>query len=399
MTSFCCSVALRGVAKATRTVAAQSRTVFSSSAVSSVPSQNKKKSRDTAYAFAAISAMSALSIYSRYIRHEKVSTLILAEDSGILSRNDSTSCNEGTSHSCAKYDILSIIETIQRAGLMGSTKSVKEELDLLRKYHIERGFHGGLIVRDLSQPLFSFHADDDADVSSESYKNLAQRECYYLYYEIKANGHTKQQMFCRGTTLLVDVITCLMSWYSFDEELGCHIHHGFNKQADRVVEDVLPLLALPSDSSTVEVAGHSLGGAVAILVAVKLKRRGYHVTNVTTVAGPRLCRGPDDRDILESHLPNQTIRIENDLDIVPYIPPYGVSAGDKLWLVSDKGRAKAFMLLKEWIDDPTNSWTESVLLNLKLFESIWNQSNTHRIATHVTKLKNLADDIKAKYSD
>ena len=143
-----------------------------------------------------------------------------------------------------------------------------------------------------------------------------------------------------------------------------------------------------------EVAGHSLGGAVAMLVAVKLKKRGYRVTNVLSVAGPRVCRGYNDRDILERLLPKQTIRIENDLDIVPYLPPAGVSAGDKLWLVSDKGQEKIFILPKAWLKDPSNSWAESVLMNLKFCETIWNQSKTHKIATHVTRLKkNLADVI------
>lgn len=387
------------------------RRIFSSTAVSSSiksKNQHQKTQKYAAYALAAVSAMSAVSIYTRHKRHEKVSSLISAEDSGILSRNKA----------------LYIIETIQRAGLMGSTKSVREELDLLRKYHIENGYHGGLIVRDLSQPLFSFNeyngaksavsesdgqiCDDEgvsdtmgakSSVVSDSVTidgniDMAQRECYYLYYEIKPNGHTKQEIFCRGTTLLVDVLTCLQSWFVYDEELGCHVHHGFKTHADRVVEDVLPLLAKPSDSSTVEVAGHSLGGAVAMLVAVKLKKRGYRVTNVLSVAGPRVCRGYEDRDILERLLPKQTIRIENDLDIVPYLPPSGVSAGDKLWLVTDKGQEKIFLLPKTWLNDPINSWVESVALNLKLFETIWNQSKTHKIATHVKRLnKNLANVI------
>lgn len=355
-----------------------------------------------------MSSISAVSIYTRHLRHEKVSSLTSIEDSGLLSRKKA----------------LHMIETIKRAGLMGSTKSVKEELDALRKYHIEHGYHGGLIVRDLSQPLFSLDKCNDANSaavepdsymcddnevkhtanvkssaesdtnSSEKNTDMAQRECYYLYYEIKPNGHSKQEIFCRGTTLLVDVLTCLQSWFVYDEELGCHVHHGFKKHADRVVEDVLPLLAKPSDLSTVEVSGHSLGGAVALLVAVKLIKRGYRVTHVLSVAGPRVCRADKDRDTLESLLPNQTIRIENDLDIVPYLPPSGVSCGEKLWLVSDQGQEKAFILPKAWLKDPENSWAESVLFNLKLFETLWCQSKTHKIATHVARLeKNLNDVI------
>ena len=381
MPPLCCSIAARAALS-------QRRSVSTAAAVSSSlhsNSQHPRKHRYVAYAFAAVSSISAVSIYIRRLRHEKVSSLTSIEDSGLLSRNKA-------SH---------MIETTKRAGLMGSTKSVKEELDILRKYHIEHGYHGGLIVRDLSQPLFSLDKCDesaavepDSHMKSEKNTDMAQRECYYLYYEIKPNGHSKQEIFCRGTTLLVDVLTCLQSWFVYDEELGCHVHHGFKKHADRIVEDVLPLLAKPSDLSTVEVSGHSLGGAVALLVAVKLIKRGYRVTHVLSVAGPRVCRADKDRDTLESLLPNQTIRIENDLDIVPYLPPSGVSCGEKLWLVSDQGQEKAFILPKAWLKDPENSWAESVLFNLKLFETLWCQSKTHKIATHVARLeKNLNDVI------
>ena len=352
---------------------------------------NQKRTKAAAGGAAVTSAGKAI-YYARHIRHEKLSTLISAKDSGLLSQHN----DDNQSASVEKYDLQSIIETIKRAGLMGSTSSVKEELDFLRKYHLDKGYNGGLVVRDLSLPLFTYNESSSSESCEESSdKNMAQRECYYLYYQIHANGHKQQQIFCRGTTLLADVLTCLQSVYLYDEELQCHVHHGFNKHADRVIEDVLPLLTPPGDSiSTVEVAGHSLGGAVAMLVAAKLKKRGYNITNVLAVAGPRLCRGYDDRKVFEKYLPIHTIRIENDFDLVPYLPPSGVSAGDKLWLVSDEGIEKAFLLLKDWLDEPSNQWAESVLLNCvtKIFSIIKNQNQSHRIATHVAKLNKLAEE-------
>lgn len=264
-----------------------------------------RRLRKIAVAVTAGASIAGLSIYSRHERRKKLAIL---NQSGFLISSD---------QSMPKYDAASLIETITRAGLIGTTKSVKDELDALRKWHMERGFNGGIVVRDLTRPLFSldlFHSDNNETVSDKdqemSNEVMNQRECYYLYYEIHSNGETRQQLFCRGTTLFRDVLTCLQTWFVYDEELGCRVHHGFNEHANRIVEDVIPLLVPPSDKSTVELCGHSLGGAVAMLTAIKLRKRGYHVSKVTSVAGPRFCRGMEERDMLEKWLPANTIRIE-----------------------------------------------------------------------------------------
>lgn len=272
-------------------------------------------------------AVASASLYTRHLREQKLSTLVEAKDSELLS-TDTTTTNtiSSTLSSSPIYNLPSLIETVTRAGLIGSTKSVKDELHVLRDWHTSRGYNGGIVVRDLSRPLFSLNLFDfghetnndeseedingDDKESFDGISNIAdhimnRRECYYLYYEIHSNGETRQQLFCRGTTLLADVLTCLQTWFVYDEELGCRVHHGFNQHANRIVEDVMPLLVPPPPTinngttaetmgrnyaATVEVCGHSLGGAVAMLVAIKLRKRGYFVTRVTSLAGPRFCR-------------------------------------------------------------------------------------------------------------
>mmetsp|Transcript_12714 Transcript_12714/g.26919 ORF Transcript_12714/g.26919 Transcript_12714/m.26919 type:complete len:467 (-) Transcript_12714:896-2296(-) len=405
-----------------------------------------------------IAATAAASIYTRYIRREKLSTLIPAKDSGLLSADvtEDESKRKYTKlapHMYRTYNLPRTIETITRAGLVGSKKSVKEELDDLRKWHVKRGYNGGLVVRDLTRPLFSINIpdylkqfrndsydeddvdsiDDDAKKGGRAENDVIveqknddidinlfnQRECYYLYYEIFSNGETRQQIFCRGTTLLADVWTCLKTWFVYDEELGCHVHYGFNQHANRIVEDVMPLLVPPpmlvdkrgitsdgkepkvgstmSHHATVEVCGHSLGGAVAMLVAIKLRKRGYIVTRAISLAGPRFCKGLEEREKLEKWLPEETLRIESDLDIVTYLPPNAVSVGDKLLLVDETNRTDAFMLPVEWIQEKArdHSWVESVWLNLRLFESLRHQNQTHHVSTYVKKLEQLVEDLSS----
>jgi len=318
------------------------------------------------------------SLYTRHLREEKLTTLPLAKNSELLWEQKLSAAASSTasssqeqpilSHSQPIYNLPSLIETVTRAGLMGSTKSVKEELHVLRKWHANRGYNGGIV--------------------------MSQRECYYLYYEVHSNGETRQQLFCRGTSSFDDVITCLQAWCVHDEELGCSVHCGFNQHANRIVEDVLPLLVPPrgieggTNHATVEVCGHSLGGAVAMLVAIKLRKRGYFVTRVTSLASPRFCSGVEESNILKKWLPKETIRIEDDLDPVTYLPPMGVSVGDKLWFAKDK----AYMLPKDSLSGE-NDWPESVWLNLRLFETILNLFKTHRVGSYVNRLEQLVKDM------
>jgi len=58
----------------------------------------------------------------------------------------------------------------------------------------------------------------------------------------------------------------------------------------RLVRDLEPLLADPQSSgerATLELVGHSMGGAVALIVALKLIQRGHRVTGVRLWAGQR----------------------------------------------------------------------------------------------------------------
>lgn len=168
-----------------------------------------------------------------------------------------------------KRDLLTLENIIARTGLMGKFHSVKDELDRIRIWHQEHGYRGGIVLRELNVPLYNpddidavIEGGDDVEaVTALKPTQMKQRECYYLYYEIKPNGHTLQQIFCRGTTISEDVYTCIQSRLVFDEDLNIHIHKGFRDHANRLVKDVLPLLGPPfSKRATVEISGHSLGG-------------------------------------------------------------------------------------------------------------------------------------------
>eukprot|EP00559_Dactyliosolen_fragilissimus_P006474 CAMPEP_0184860728 /NCGR_PEP_ID=MMETSP0580-20130426/5562_1 /TAXON_ID=1118495 /ORGANISM="Dactyliosolen fragilissimus" /LENGTH=328 /DNA_ID=CAMNT_0027357941 /DNA_START=552 /DNA_END=1535 /DNA_ORIENTATION=- len=326
--------------------------------------------------------------------------------------------------------------TVERAGLMGRFGSVMDELDKIREWHHGKGFHGALVLRDLSQPLYKGepHTNEyDSEFNDqskgyapkqpivqggddvESYPSpdtLHQRECYYLYYEVLPNGRTIQQIFCRGTTLPSDIITGLLLDFVWDEELECYLHRGFRDHANRLLEDVEPLLVpqLSHDSNkintrdnkaTVELAGHSLGGAVSAIIAMKLNKRGHNVTRVTTIASPRFCDSYAlTSGVIDAWLPEDTIRIEDDLDGVPYLPPHGIGVGHKIWFVTtmDGKHLTKYVpwhkkvTLKNIGDKSVRNdlwWVESPLMNCRIPEILWHLAKVHRLPSYLSRIEEL----------
>ena len=280
-------------------------------------------------------------------------------------------------------------------------KSVKHELEQIRKWHVDHGFNGGLVLRELTQPLFDvsdfdeYEVEGGDDVEPIPHHELLQRECYYLYYELTSRGETKQQIFCRGTTLRADVQTCINAKMKYDPELGCRLHAGFLEHADRLLNDVLPLLAPPSNRrATVEVCGHSLGGAVAFILAMKLKKRGYTVKRATAVAAPRFVE-EEAAEHLQTLLPKDSLRIEDDFDFVPFLPPHMKGLADKLWLSSSDfpGRHRAYYVPFQSSQREDAWWLDSFLVNSRLPESFVHIKTAHRIPSYVAKIKALAKEM------
>jgi hypothetical protein len=366
---------------------------FSSSSTKESLPQPRPSSRRGPILAASLAVVGVSSLYVRRWRTQHLEELVFVTDGGGVLPH--------------QRNLKELIVLAERTGLMGITpgaKSVKEELDSIRKWHHERGYKGGLVLRELTQPLFAedhaegvvLHNDRLKDLALDPMR-LARRECYYLYYEITGNGEIRQQIFCRGTTLLIDILTCLQLWMVHDEELGCRVHLGFRNQADRILEDLQPLLAPSTDKrSTIEVSGHSLGGAVAYLIAAKLKKRGYQqVLRVTSVAAPRFCATPASAATLQSLLPKDSLRLEHDTDFVPFLPPFGYHpAGNKLWLLGELD-ATAYIPASN-----PSPWVDNVFVNFRSWELLVAFGYPHRIPHYISHLKRLLNSkTSSKYQD
>lgn len=95
------------------------------------------------------------------------------------------------------------------------------------------------------------------------------------------------------------------------------VHNGFAKAVDEVLPEVRRLLPSPSQTKSLWLTGHSLGGAMATLASVRLAKAGYAIRAVYTYGSPRV----GDRLFRKLyHLPNYRFVCGNDL--VPHLPFY-----------------------------------------------------------------------------
>ena len=110
-------------------------------------------------------------------------------------------------------------------------------------------------------------------------------------------------------------------------------------------------------------------GIVAAILAVKLRQRGYRVVRLTTVGEPAYVNSVKDADILRDRLPADHLRVEDDRDFVPFLPPFGAHVGDKLWL--PEASAPRFVA-----NTPEHRWTDSFWINFRVPELLHGQRQT-----------------------
>lgn len=128
----------------------------------------------------------------------------------------------------------------------------------------------------------------------------------------------QQWVAIRGTANLANLYTDMDFIEREDHELGIRVHRGF----DAAFRECLPWVMERFDPDRpLCLTGHSLGGAVAILIAAVLERRGIEDVSVVTFGQPKLtdAHGAAALDHLD------VLRAVYDDDPVPLVPPVDVA--------------------------------------------------------------------------
>jgi triacylglycerol lipase len=119
----------------------------------------------------------------------------------------------------------------------------------------------------------------------------------------------------RGTESIGNALTDAETALIRHEAFPGLVHLGFSHAADTVYPTVRVLLRAASRGLPIWVTGHSLGGAMATLVAYRLAAEGFPVRAVYTFGSPR----PGDRNFRDAY-PLANYRFVNDNDLVPPLP-------------------------------------------------------------------------------
>jgi hypothetical protein len=134
-------------------------------------------------------------------------------------------------------------------------------------------------------------------------------------YFLERDEKTRTQIITvRGTNNQANLDEDMEIRVRDDRQIALPVHSGFDQAARLIYQDVLPLL---KPGYKTYVTGHSLGGAVAAILAIYLIEDGVKVERVVTFGQPRFTTAAGVERL--SFLP--LTRIVDADDIVPLVPP------------------------------------------------------------------------------
>lgn len=175
-----------------------------------------------------------------------------------------------------------------------------------RLYHIQQMNY--LIYKDLDK----LRQDYPGTMVAESLK-------YRVRWMVLKDFFADEQILCiRGTNNLLNAWIDSQYFLKFEPKLGIKVHRGFNKAIKEIIPSIRGLL---DPNRKVILSGHSMGGSMAILLAMYLEQEGYDIQWIVTMGQPKIT---NQEGVLKyNYMP--VLRVVYQLDLIPTLPPPIVS--------------------------------------------------------------------------
>lgn len=143
------------------------------------------------------------------------------------------------------------------------------------------------------------------------YHNLADIQISFMLASNEALN--TQTIAVRGTANIENAMVDLALKLVLDKSINISLHRGFSNAARQLYNELKPFL---KKDYRINTTGHSLGGAVALILAAMLDDDGFKVNQVITFGQPKVTNlsGASSLDSLD------IIRVVTPKDIIPLLP-------------------------------------------------------------------------------
>lgn len=204
-------------------------------------------------------------------------------------------------------------------------------------------------------------------------------ESQVSYFLSRANGI--QTIAIRGTANLENVMLDLDLELKPDTALDIKLHQGFGSAAKAVYTDVKPYL---NEKLPVHITGHSLGGAIAVILGLYLQQEDYAVTQIITFGQPKVTNvtGAKKYDLLPL---TRVVTLNDIVPLVPPISPMQIRDLDIFWHIGEE-----VILMGDNKFSQTNG-VKAMLRATKFTTSVPNEKNliAHKMDTYLSLIDGL----------
>jgi len=207
-------------------------------------------------------------------------------------------------------------------------------------------------------------------------------ESQVSYFLTQSNG--VQTIAIRGTANLQNAMVDIDLALQADAKLGIILHQGFASAARAIYQDVKPYLA---DDMPIQTTGHSLGGAIAVILSMYLTQDDYNLSQIITFGQPKVTNVAGAEKF--SDLP--LIRVVTAKDIVPLVPPLSpmqIKELDIYWHIGEE------MILLDNSEYSQTNGIKSMLRATKFTSSIPDEENlnAHKMDNYARLVQQLTDN-------
>ena len=166
---------------------------------------------------------------------------------------------------------------------------------------------------------------ESSDYKLEYYHTIPDVQIAYF---LAFNEVSRTQIISiRGTSNIENAMVDISLKLKLDADIGIPLHAGFAYSAKQVFAELKPMLKPGYKTS---LTGHSLGGAVAFILAMYLDENQFNVEQVVTFGQPKVTNIPG----VEKFQHLKIIRVVTPQDLVPLAPlfdPLDINNLDVFW--------------------------------------------------------------------